>query len=102
MTGCIDSYLIFFKSTIYFRPERCNGVALWTDYTFDSSTVISTGPIAQVAIGQRIAWDMYTRQGVYFVKQSADTNKISNKLSYSMKLDNNTGDVDFLFNWKYE
>lgn len=48
----------------------CHGVALWLDIHFDESNTVSCGPQSPVQVGKRVVWDMYTRQGVYFMDKS--------------------------------
>ncbi|XP_063244935.1 protein arginine N-methyltransferase 7 isoform X2 [Bacillus rossius redtenbacheri] len=54
---------VFFES-----KGLCHGVALWADWDLDGNPkhVISTGPITPPDPGSFVAWDMHTRQGVYF------------------------------------
>lgn len=42
-------------------------MALWVDWVLDEDAqiVISTGPTAEVQIGQQVDWDLHSRQGVY-------------------------------------
>ncbi|CAG9856165.1 unnamed protein product [Phyllotreta striolata] len=70
---------------------NCNGVALWTDwYLTDSNRLtITTGPVSPIKIGQKIDWDMYTRQGVYLFAEKSS----SNEINYSFNLDLDKGNV---------
>jgi hypothetical protein len=51
-----------------FRSGTCHGIALWVDWDLDGNPkhAISTGPMQTVQINKKVAWDMHTRQGVYF------------------------------------
>ncbi|KAG1701356.1 Protein arginine N-methyltransferase 7 [Nymphon striatum] len=82
------------------RFERCNGVALWADFKFDDDIKITTGPICKTEIGQKIIWDKYCRQGVYFMKSNALQQKAhsSRCLHYDFQLFIGEGEAKFVFN----
>lgn len=51
---------------------------------------ISTGPVTPIEIGQKINWDMYTRQGVYLFP-----NKVMKNVNYEFKYDFSEGNITF-------
>lgn len=87
------------KKNIIFRfysNGTYNGIAIWIDWYLDEETMVSCGPIDDVAPGQRINWDPHTRQGVHLphdVKQVTNENFIKS----SFKFDPKEGTVQFLF-----
>lgn len=54
----------------------CNGIAFWTEFNFLSTqtTIISTGPLNDMALNHFIDWDMYTRQGVHLFWKPIESN----------------------------
>ncbi|XP_066254433.1 protein arginine N-methyltransferase 7 [Euwallacea similis] len=46
--------------------QPCNGIALWVNWNLDDTAkgTISTGPTQPIVVGQKVHWDIYTRQGV--------------------------------------
>ncbi|XP_018575753.1 protein arginine N-methyltransferase 7 [Anoplophora glabripennis] len=85
--------LLELKGTFYLQTEMgCNGIALWVDWDMDGSPkhAVTTGPIAPVVIGQKISWDMYTRQGVYLFP-----NKVMKNINYEFKYDFHEGNITF-------
>lgn len=70
----------------------CNGIALWVEWHLDDSpsTVINTGPLQPIVIGQKVQWDMYTRQGVVLFE-----NKLVNSLDYHFEFDISKGNISF-------
>ncbi|KAK7873770.1 hypothetical protein R5R35_005767 [Gryllus longicercus] len=49
----------------------CHGVVMWVYWDLDGNPKhgITTGPVEMVNIGERVKWDMHTRQGVYFFNE---------------------------------
>lgn len=72
---------------------ECNGIAVWSDwYPLNSPRfLISTGPISPITVGEKINWDMYTRQGVYLFSNKCKTNEIK----YSFSLNFSNGHINF-------
>lgn len=64
---------LFFFS---FSAGSCNGIAFWTEYNFlnAQTTIISTGPLNDMALNNFIDWDMYTRQGVHLFWKPIESN----------------------------
>lgn len=58
---------------------------LWVSWLLseDGNVSVSTGPVDDVVVGQTVSWDMYSKQGVYFVKSKSKVSS-SNHLSYSI------------------
>ncbi|XP_015109826.1 protein arginine N-methyltransferase 7 [Diachasma alloeum] len=78
----------------------CNGIALWVDWHLDPETIVSTGPTTEVTPGQRISWDMNTRQGVFLLRKIEDVTSshvLTWSLKYQLKRDRN-----FVFNFNVE
>ncbi|XP_065213490.1 protein arginine N-methyltransferase 7 [Planococcus citri] len=46
----------------------CNGVVLWVKWILSDDVSISTGPVQDVTVGEKVVWDMYSKQGIYFFK----------------------------------
>ncbi|KAJ8928652.1 hypothetical protein NQ314_018746 [Rhamnusium bicolor] len=70
----------------------CNGIALWVDWNLEgiSKSIISTGPVVPIELGQNIHWDMYTRQGVCLFPSKTVKN-----IDYNFKFDFNEGNISF-------
>lgn len=60
----------------------CHGVVLWLDIHFDESNTVSCGPQLPIQVGKPIMWDMYSRQGVYFMEQKTTVTSVD-KLGYT-------------------
>ncbi|XP_072401270.1 protein arginine N-methyltransferase 7 [Diabrotica undecimpunctata] len=73
----------------------CNGIALWIDWYLTDSTKssITTGPISPVVIGEKIDWDMHTRQGV-----SLFPGKLVTQIDYSFSINFKEGNIIFKCN----
>ncbi|XP_031640693.1 protein arginine N-methyltransferase 7 [Contarinia nasturtii] len=54
----------------------CNGIAFWTEYNFfnTQASIVSTGPLNDLALNHFIDWDMYTRQGVHLFWKPIESN----------------------------
>lgn len=76
----------------------CNGIVLWMDWNLDSDVTVATGPIEKVAVDEKISWDPYTRQGVYFFGKDART-VVDGKttVKFVVKFDPETGSFAFDF-----
>uniref|UniRef100_A0A1B6I934 Protein arginine N-methyltransferase n=1 Tax=Homalodisca liturata TaxID=320908 RepID=A0A1B6I934_9HEMI len=74
----------------------CHGVALWLDVHLDSHTVVSTGPQSSPQPGQRVSWDPYCRQGVYFFLPQVPVTSQSH-LDYKAVFSPTTGEITFNF-----
>jgi len=70
-----------------------NGVALWMEWSLDEETVVSGGPLEEVVVGQKVLWDMDSKQGVHLVKNPS----ICSKLRYSIDFVPSEGDLSFKF-----
>lgn len=62
----------------------------------DGSTNISSGPVRDVICGQKVVWDMFSKQGVYFFKNATQVSPTDN-LSYSIKFHAKEGSFEYLF-----
>ncbi|KAJ8922336.1 hypothetical protein NQ315_004279 [Exocentrus adspersus] len=85
--------LLHQKGTIKLESDMvCNGIALWVDWHLDGSqkSIISTGPTTEVTVGEKINWDMYTRQGVYLM-----LSKTGKCIDYEFKYDFSEGNITF-------
>jgi len=70
-----------------------NGVALWMEWSLDQETVVSGGPSENVVVGQRVVWDMDSKQGVHLVKNPG----VCSKLRYQVDFIPREGDLSFRF-----
>lgn len=77
--------------TCCFSEASCNGIALWVDWIFGESQVISTGPISKVEVGHFVEWDMYTRQGVLLF----DKPKTGSSFNYRFNFEYQEGNITF-------
>lgn len=75
-----------------FRNLDCNGIALWVEWYLDNSpsNIINTGPLQTIEIGQKVQWDMYTRQGVILFP-----NKLMNSVEYRFEMNIPKGTITF-------
>lgn len=77
---------------LYSSSGSCNGIAFWTEYHFlnTPASIISTGPLNDLALNHFIDWDMYTRQGVHlFWKPIEATAEEGATIKCSTQSDNN-------------
>ncbi|XP_067002543.2 protein arginine N-methyltransferase 7 isoform X2 [Anabrus simplex] len=79
----------------------CHAVVLWSNWDLDGSPKhqITTGPMEPVHIDEHVTWDMYSRQGVYFlpVPEKIDSTSGSYYLHFSVKFQPFDDDVFFMF-----
>lgn len=70
----------------------CNGIALWVEWHLDDTpkSIINSGPVAPIEIGQKVKWDMYTRQGVVLFP-----NKTAKTIDYTFTFDFGEGNISF-------
>lgn len=77
-----------------------NGIAIWMDWmTQDGKTILSsTGPkrdsgcsVPPVKPGDKIVWERWCKQGVYFVDNKTDS------IEYETTFDDSTGEISFNF-----
>ena len=68
----------------YFRNATCNGIALWVKWILYDDITINTGPVEEVVVGEKVIWDMYSKQGVYFFK-NIENITLKNRLLYNIK-----------------
>uniref|UniRef100_L7M4L7 Protein arginine N-methyltransferase n=1 Tax=Rhipicephalus pulchellus TaxID=72859 RepID=L7M4L7_RHIPC len=84
-----------------FRSKKgaCNGVALWADFKLDDSNTVTSGPTQKIVPGEKIVWDRFSRQGVYFFDSTKlDRSKVDPKvLKWSFKFDVPGGSMNFSF-----
>jgi len=78
---------------ILHKSDTMNGVALWMEWSLDEETVVSGGPVSEVLVGQNVAWDMDSKQGVHLVKNPA----IGSRLHYKIDFIPSEGDLSFKF-----
>ena len=83
-------------TTKFKTSGMCNGVAVWMDWQIDEVRTVTTGPVAPVIPGQKIEWDMYTRQGVHLFR-SVQSVKPEGALTYQTKFMPESGEVIFNF-----
>jgi len=79
-----------------FIPESStpvNGVALWMEWSLDEDTVVSGGPVKKVLVGQKVDWDMDSKQGVHLVKNPVSCSRMQYKIDFIP----NEGDLSFKF-----
>lgn len=80
-----------------------NGLALWVDWhmTAESEDILTTGPVEPIVLNQNVSWDVYTRQGIYLLKQPVNVNNSqTHQLSYSTIFQPSDGSVKFDFQVK--
>ena len=71
-----------------------NGVALWIDWQLDEANTVSGGPVAPVTIGHNIAWDVHSKQAMYFFKRPFGlSDEKKQVLSYNIEFVPETYDV---------
>lgn len=72
----IFSFLFSLLNSEFHSSGSCNGIAFWTEYNFFNTpaTVVSTGPLNDLALNKFIDWDMYTRQGVHLFWKPIESN----------------------------
>ncbi|CAH0381142.1 unnamed protein product [Bemisia tabaci] len=76
------------------KKGTCHGVVLWADWCLDDLDIISTGPLD--LINEKLVWDKYTKQGVFFFPQYKTVSH-SNKISYLSLFQHKIPDVSFEF-----
>lgn len=74
----------------------CNGIVLWVNWLLSADDCISTGPVDNVTVGKNVSWDMYSKQGVYFIKTKTEVSP-SNLLSYSINFHVVNGSFEYDF-----
>ena len=75
------------------HSKPLNGVALWMEWSLDEEHVLSGGPTQTVRVGQQVCWDMDSKQGVHFLKQTTDCSK----LKFNIEFHPSEGDFIFKF-----
>ncbi|XP_077982657.1 protein arginine N-methyltransferase 7-like [Glandiceps talaboti] len=78
----------------------CHGVVIWMEFELDDNTTVSTGLLQQpVNFTDKLSWDTYTQQAVYFLPNNLtiDINSKQTKLDYTVTFDTKTGDMKFNF-----
>lgn len=87
-------------------PGICHGVVMWVDWDLDGNPKhsITTGPVEMVNVGERVKWDMHTRQGVYFLQDflPVDLQADNCVISYSVKFLPHSEGLSFLFSANYK
>lgn len=80
------------------RNGVCNGIALWVDWHLDGTTknIWSTGPQNAIEVGDRIKWDMFTRQGVHLIPSPKQVHQCD-FLQYSVSCNIKKGELHFGF-----
>lgn len=68
------------------------------DWIFDDSSdiVISSGPTEPVTTGEYVKWDIYSKQGVYFIHPACSITR-HNCLKYEINFFPNPGTFDYNF-----
>ncbi|XP_059468906.1 protein arginine N-methyltransferase 7 [Neocloeon triangulifer] len=64
----LDSSSLFENSDSgsFEKEGVCHGFALWMDWHLTAELTVSTGPTEPPKVGEKVKWDKFTRQGVYF------------------------------------
>ena len=70
-----------------------SGVALWMEWQLDAETCVSSGPMAEVVVGQLVSWDMDSKQGVHLLPSP----RSASCLSYTATFVPSEGDFSFQF-----
>jgi len=70
-----------------------NGVALWMEWCLDEDIVVSSGPLFDVTPGEKVKWDMDSKQGVHLIKNP----KNCSNLKYQIEFLPSEGDFCFKF-----
>lgn len=76
--------LLLMFSVCFASDGNFNGIVVWT--TWNSKKYLTTGPTVTPVPGDLIQWDLFSKQGVYFVKRPMDVHP------------NNEVKVNFKFN----
>ncbi|KAK7504556.1 hypothetical protein BaRGS_00004042 [Batillaria attramentaria] len=71
-----------------------NGVAMWCEFDFGDGLVINTGPREPPAVGTKVEWDFYTRQGVHLFHQP-HTVDCGDTIDFNVKFTPEDGSVCF-------
>lgn len=82
--------------------RRVNGVALWMVWRLDEERELCTGPVADVAVGERIEWDLHSKQGVHiFVEDTKEKKDLScQEVVANVTFDPKEAELDFSFERK--
>jgi len=72
-----------------------NGLALWCDWELVPGLTLSSGPVSDIVVGEKIDWSMDHKQGVHFIKPQ---DKKTPKVMYHITFDPTEG--DFIFDFK--
>lgn len=80
---------------------QCNGIAVWTDWLLDGTetTAVTSGPNAPVTIGEIVAWDVHSRQGVHLLPHVSDVQPTMQLICDTSFLPGD-GNLDFKFKIK--
>ena len=76
---------------------------MWADFDFGDGHVITTGPKQPIRIGEKVHWDMFSRQGVHLLynkRKLRDENESGQKdcaIEVSVKFVPQNGDITFKF-----
>ncbi|XP_060604526.1 protein arginine N-methyltransferase 7-like [Ruditapes philippinarum] len=83
--------------------EPCNGVAMWVEFDFGNSHVITTGPKQPIKIGEKVVWDYHSKQGVHLFYNNQKTRCSSESSAIDVKVDfiPKEGKLDFKFSPKW-
>ena len=77
--------------------KRGSGMAFWMDWHLTDTIITSTGPAANVQVGQYVQWNMHHKQGVHFFvekNENVDLERIQVVTTFKA----NDGDISFQFN----
>lgn len=79
-------------------PGKLHSIIVWLVWVLEKERgiSISTGPIIEPIPGQRVIWDMHTRQGVFFFDEPRDI-KPGQEIQMDFKFDSKNG--SFLFDF---
>ena len=73
-----------------------NGVALWMEWSLDDETVVTGGPVSKVVTGEKVQWDMDSKQGVHLVKNPVCCTSMQYKIDFIPR----EGDMSFKFDFQ--
>lgn len=76
------------------KSGTVNGIALWSEFDFGDGFVINTGPREPPAVGAKVEWDYYTRQGVHLFHQP-HTMDLGETVEFIAKFTPEEGSIQF-------
>ncbi|CAL1545743.1 unnamed protein product [Lymnaea stagnalis] len=86
--------LAYTKELICCRKGTLNGVAFWTEFSFGDGIQLNSGVVDNDWQGEKIRWDMFSRQGVKLYRHGQPFEKEA-KVTISAKITPVNGDILF-------